>query len=178
MTSIDNLPADMLLKIIQTITIDKDKEIAKLKKKIECQSDKIFRFENAIENQDGGYFECEECDGIYYGDCCFDDSFKIDMPCCGVGDIYICGDCYGIIDEDEELQKKYVELSTFYSICNTNEDSFLQTKTYNTYEDIPTDMMKSDSIIKKIYYKNWLDLTYEEEDDLMIEEIINGVELN
>ena len=146
MTSIDNLPADMLLKIIQTITIDKDKEIAKLKKKIECQSDKIFRFQNAIENQDGGYFECEEC--------------------------------YGIIDEDEELQKKYVELSTFYSICNTNEDSFLQTKTYNNYEDIPTDMIKSDSIIKKIYYKNWLDLTYEDPDDLMIEEIINGVKLN
>ena len=35
-------------------------------------------------------------------------------------------------------------------------------------------MIKPDSIIKKMYYKNWLDLTYEEEDDLMIEEIING----
>ena len=174
MTSIQDLPADMLIQIIQTLTLDKDKEIAKLKKKIEYQADKIFRFENAICNQDGSYFECEECDGIYYGDCCFDDAFIIDMPCCGVEDKYICGGCYSIIDDDEELQKKYLELSSLYSIYNKNENPILQTRTYNTYEDIPTDMIKPDSIIKKMYYKNWLDLTYEEDDDLMIEEIING----
>tara|TARA_R110002096_G_scaffold392194_1_gene587105 strand:- start:41 stop:568 length:528 start_codon:yes stop_codon:yes gene_type:complete len=172
MTSIQDLPADMLIQIIQTLTLDKDKEIAKLKADIKEKDAMIWRFEEAIENQDGRYFQCEECTGFKYGDCCFDDALKIVMPDC-IGDKFICIDCFDSVNEDEEYQEKYLELSTFY-VVGFDKD------TYNTYEEIPENIKKSNTLIRKFYYKSWFDLynedSYNENDcgDDMVVEIING----
>ena len=194
MTSIQDLPADMLIQIIQTLTLDKDKEIAKLKADIKEKDAMIWRFQEAIENQDGGYFQCEECTGFKYGDCCFDDALKIVMPDC-IGDKFICIDCFDSVNEDEEYQEKYLELSTFYVVgfdkdtYNTYNPVASPTKfyvvgydkdTYNTYEEIPENIKKSNTLIRKFYYKSWFDLynedSYNENDcgDNMVVEIING----
>ena len=171
MTSINCLPADMLLKIIQTITIEKDNEIAKLKKQLEEQNEMCYEYTDALDRAGVEYFHCEECKKILID---LDDEQFSNRLEYGDGDNVICGHCIEELEDNVDRQNEIMASKTEYVVSSILTGTLWPTPEtcYNNYEEIPMCYKTSNMLIKKLSYNNWNLLINNEEGRIC--EIING----
>tara|TARA_R110002096_G_scaffold64633_1_gene157404 strand:+ start:187 stop:1056 length:870 start_codon:yes stop_codon:yes gene_type:complete len=169
MTSINFLPADMLLKIIQTITIEKDNEIAKLKTQFTEQKELCYEYSEALDRAGVWCIHCEECKKVFID--LDDEQFSNRWEC---EDEIICGHCMEEIEDNVDRQNEIMASKTEYVVSGIlgNRISSGIECSYDTYEEIPMCYKTSNMLIKKIYYNNWNLLINNEE--CKIVEILNG----
>jgi len=163
MTSINCLHADMLLKVIQTITIEKDNEIAKLKKQFTEQKEMCCEYIDALDRAGVYYIHCDECERVLID---LDDQFSNRWDN-DYDNTIICGGCMEELEDNVNRQNEIMASKTEYVVSSRFNKGY-----YNNYEEIPMCYKTSNMLIEKQYYNNWNLLINNEE--CRIDEIING----
>lgn len=174
--SLNSLNNDILIKIIETITEEKNKQIKKLEEELEKSNQEINEYQNVLEENDMEYFKCYCCKKIITDNCDnWNDSFELrDNNADGL-DI-ICGSCMEKINNNVDRQNEIMEELTKYVVNVRNNNypkcwnTFLK---YKTYEEIPMCYKNSNICIEKHYYNDWEKFKNDEDDEVIIE-IING----
>ena len=168
--SLSCLNNDMLIKIIQTITEEKNNEIKKLEEKLQTANDDFYQYQEALLRTGHEFYNCWKCKS-----CVIDlDEEDMDEECFQIRDgQYICCNCMEEINNNVDIQNEIMEKFTEYIVrinnnCYWNNNTVLK---YKTYEEIPMCYKKSNICIEKEYYTDWEQL---KQDDLPNTKIMNG----
>ena len=161
---IQELNTDMLLLIIQNISIEKDKEIAELKKQLDIEEYKCNNYHEALERAGVENFQCEECNEMYIDL----DGEAYDNKWCNDDCEFYCGGCLDDLKYNVDRQNEIMKTKTTYAV------HINKIKNYKTYEEIPMCYKTSNIYIEKIYYNNWELLINDTEYENEITETMNG----
>ena len=168
--SLNNLPNDILIKIIETITEEKNKKIKKLEEELETSNNDINKYQNVLEENDIEYFKCYCCKNIFTDNCDdWNDSFELrDNNADGL--VIICDSCMTELEDNTDKQNELMEKFTEY-VVNITKCYYTNKKpTYKTYEEIPMCYKNSNMCIEKHYYNDWENFKNEEYEI----EVMNG----
>ena len=163
---IQELNTDMLLLIIQNISIEKDKEIAELKDRLGNWENKCNGYYEALERAGVENFECVECDEIYIDL----DGEAFDNKWCNEDCEFYCAGCLDDLKDNVDRQNEIMKTKTTYAV------HINKIKNYKTYEEIPMCYKTSNIYIEKRYINNWE--LYINEGECVITETMNGDENN
>jgi hypothetical protein len=159
---IQELNTDMLLLIIQNISIEKDKEIAELNKRLDNEENKCNNYYEALHRAGVENFQCVECEEVYID---LDGETYDNNWCNDDGECY-CGGCLDDLKYNVDRQNEIMKTRTNYKVHINND------KNYNTYEEIPMCYKTSNIYIEKRYINNWE--LYINEGECVISETMNG----
>tara|TARA_Y100000004_G_scaffold192780_1_gene253944 strand:- start:219 stop:1163 length:945 start_codon:yes stop_codon:yes gene_type:complete len=171
--SLSSLNNDILIKIIETITEEKNNEIKKLQEELENCINEVRMYQYKLEENDIHYFKCRCCENIitsgtndtYDWENCFTCS---DGNADGLN--VICGNCMDEFENNTDKQNEFMEEFTEY-VVNITKCYYTNKKpTYKTYEEIPMCYKNSNMCIEKYYYNDWENFKNEEYEI----EVMNG----
>jgi len=150
--SLSCLNNDMLIKIIQTITEEKNNEIKKLEEKLKTADNLNYEYQEALFRTDTEFYICWKCNNCVIDLDGEDMSDRFEIRDCE----YICGSCMVKINNNVEIQNEIMEKFTEY-IVRINSNCWYNNKNlkYKTYEEIPMCYKKSNICIEKEYYTDW-----------------------
>jgi|TARA_R100000084_G_scaffold30044_1_gene10914 hypothetical protein len=173
--SLSSLNNDILIKIIENITEEKNKQIKKLQEELETSNNTNYEYQQALMRTGSSYYICWECNS-----CIIDlDEEDMEEECYVLrdnndGEDIICCNCMEKINNNTNRQNEIMEEFTKYivRVKNNNYPScwnkYLE---YKTYEEIPMCYKTSNMCIEKHYYNDWEEFKKDEEPKT---EIING----
>lgn len=152
--SLSSLNNDVLIKIIQNITEEKNDEIKKLEEKLETANNAIFEYEEALHRTGIEFYTCWKCKSCVIEN----DEEDREEQCFQVEDSeFICCNCMEEINNNVDIQNEIMEKFTEYIITVNNQCYWNNNmnKKYKTYEEIPMCYKKSNICIEKKYYNDW-----------------------
>ena len=166
--SLSSLNNDMLIKIIQTITEEKNNEIKKLEEELENANNASYQYQEALLRTGHEFYTCWNCKS-----CIIDlDEEDFEEDCFEIRDYqYICCNCMKKINNNVDLQNAIMEKFTQYIVRFNSKCYYNKDLEYKTYEEIPMCYKKSNICIEKEYYTDWEKF---KQDELPEIEIING----
>ncbi len=180
--SLSSLNNDILIKIIETITEEKNKQIDILLEKLKTSNTDINNFQNLLEWNDIEWFKCWECKELITTDNYTEQdqeepvetSWNYENAHNLTDYNSICGCCMIKINNNVDRQNEIMETFTKYIVKVKNNnypscwDKYLE---YKTYEEIPMCYKTSNMCIVKHYYNDWEEFKRDEDTKT---EIING----
>ncbi len=168
--SLSCLNNDMLIKIIQTITEEKNNEIKKLEEKLKTADNNIYQYQEALLRTGHEFYNCWNCKN-----CIIDlDEEDFEEDCFQIrDDQYICCNCMEKINNNVDIQNEIMEKFTEYTVRVSNQRYWNNNMnlTYKTYEEIPMCYKKSNMCIEKEYYTDWEKFKQDEKPE---KKIMNG----
>ena len=157
--SLSSLNNDILIKIIETITEEKNKQIKKLEEELETSNNDINKYQNKLEENGIDYFKCRCCKNIITDNLDHDEwnnSFELrDNNADGL--TMVCGGCMEEFEDNTDKQNKFMEEFTEYVVNVRRYKNYILHKKprYKTYEEIPMCYKNSNMCIEKHYYNDW-----------------------
>jgi len=168
--SLSCLNNDVLIKIIQNITEEKNDEIKKLEEKLETANNANYEYEEALHRTGREFYTCWKCKS-----CVIDlDEEDFEEECFQIRDNeYICCNCMEKINNNVDIQNEIMENFTEYTVRVSNERYWYSNTNlkYKTYEEIPMCYKNSNMCIEKEYYTDWEKFKQDEKPE---KKIMNG----
>jgi len=166
--TLSSLNNDILIKIIETITEEKNNEIKKLEEKLKTADNNIYEYQEALMRTGREFYTCWKCKS-----CVIDlDEEDMEEECFQIrDDEYICCNCMEKINNNVDIQNEIMETFTEYIVRVNNQSYWNKNLKYKTYEEIPMCYKNSNICIEKKYYTDWEEF---KKDELPKTEIING----
>ena len=168
--SLSCLNNDILIKIIQTITEEKNNEIKKLEEKLETANNANYEYQEALHRTGIEFYTCWKCKSCVIEN----DEEDIEEECFQIrDDEYICCNCMEEINNNVDIQNEIMEKFTEYIVRVSNKrywNNNMNLK-YKTYEEIPMCYKNSNMCIEKEYYTDWEKF---KQDELPEKKIMSG----
>ena len=177
--SLSNLNNDILIKIIQTITEEKNNELKKLRNELQKTQflnvdlvSEISSYQGVLEENNIEFFKCRCCKKIITDNDTYDWENCIEIRDNNAnGTEIICGSCMDEFENNTDKQNKFMEEFTRYVVNVVKCDYNIYKKpSYKTYEEIPMCYKNSNMCIEKHYYNDWENFKNEEYEI----EVMNG----
>jgi len=173
--SLSSLNNDILIKIIENITEEKNKQIKKLESHLGSAFTEISMYQNKLEENDIEYFKCRCCKKIITDNDTYDweNCFELRDNNADGMDI-ICCSCMREFEDNTDKQNKFMEEFTIYVVnvrISKYPSYYPKCFSYKTYEEIPMCFKKSNICIEKHYNNDWEKF---KDDEVCEKQVING----